>query len=290
LVTAIHADKLFADWISTRRVGHDREVPLVEAIADQIDFSDALLLSGGETEVSAAAEFLSCLNSRAEILARSEVTSEWVRQLAARDFSAERTANGAVWRLGLQFAKHALPGQVFRRNRPFHPERFYQLVRRWPEELLRTEGTAWIASETDVAFTITQAGPRLFDCSGDGYWLATLPEDELHQARKDHPEAFAHWNLETGDRMTELAFVWESPESRMNRADDFFHELERCLLSDFEMRLDWTRFRDPFREEREKEWERSEKRRTRKPHFKSLHSVGHNTGETNNGNTQEKDL
>ncbi len=289
-VSAIGTDKLLLDWVSTRRIGLDRQVPLVEAIADQIDFSDALVLSGTEHEKHASAEFLRSLNTRAEILERSDITSEWARQLISREFSAERTANGAVWRLGLQFSKHAQPGQVFRRNRPFHPERFYQLVRRWPEELLRSEGTAWIASETDVAFTITQAGPRLFDCSGDGYWLATLPADELRQAREDHPEAFEHWNPETGDRMTELAFAWDSHVSRRMRSEAFFRELDRCLLSDFEMHLDWSRFRDPFREEREKEWERSEKRRTRKPHFKSLHSVGHHTGEPTNGNTQEKDL
>jgi G3E family GTPase len=289
-VSAMGADRLLHDWVSTRRIGHDRQVPLVEAMADQIDFTDAVVLSGTGLETPAAAEFLRSLNTRAEILGRSEVTSEWARQLTSRDFLSERTANGAVWRLGLQFSKHAQPGQVFRRARPFHPERFYQLVRRWPEQLLRSEGIAWIASETDVAFTITQAGPRLFDCSGDGYWLATLPADELQQARQEHPEAFQHWNPETGDRMTELAFAWDCHESRLLHSESFFSELDRCLLSDFEMHLDWTRFRDPFREEREKEWARSEKRRTRKPHFKSLHSVGHHTGEPTNGNTQEKDL
>jgi hypothetical protein len=179
---------------------------------------------------------------------------------------------------------------VFRSPRPLHPERFFELVRRWPEELLRSEGIAWIASEPDLAFTITQAGPRLFDCSGNGQWLATLSGDELKQAREDHPEAFEYWNPTTGDRMTELAFAWESPSARETRSPAFFQELQHCLLSDFEMRLDWTRFRDPFREEREKEWARLEKRRARRPYFKPLHVVGHHTGEPINGNPQEKDL
>lgn len=289
-ITVVHSERLFDDWVSTRRILPGSEVPMVEALADQIDFSDFMILAGASDQGFLASDFLRRLNNRSEFLSESDLSVNKVGPVLSCDFDPEKTANGAVWRTHLHSVDRAKKKNCFRRTRPFHPQRFFDLIRRWPEGILRCEGTAWIASESDVAFTITQVGPKLFDCSGDGYWLATLSPEELREVRGTNPDIFENWHPETGDRMTELAFVWESDGVSQDDVDSFLSELEGCVLSDFELRLDWARFRDPFREEREKEWARAEKRKSRRPHSRPIHVVNGYFEGDRNGNTQEKDI
>jgi G3E family GTPase len=129
---------------------------------------------------------------------------------------------------------------LFQSRRPFHPERLQKLLAEWPEAILRTEGTLWVASHPTTAFHMSQVGPNSFELAGEGEWLALLPPGEIRALRQEHPELFETWDPQHGDRQNELVFVWEDEEH-----PEFHAALARCVLGDFELRRDWTRPETP---------------------------------------------
>ncbi|WP_247002361.1 CobW family GTP-binding protein [Halosolutus gelatinilyticus] len=92
---------------------------------------------------------------------------------------------------------------VFRRRRPFHPDRFASFLRDLPSEIVRAKGTAWLAGN-EMRVAIAQAGPSI-RAAAKGPWIASLPEIERDMYRSNRPNL--EWNDEHGDRLTELVFI-----------------------------------------------------------------------------------
>ncbi|ADD04430.1 CobW domain protein [Natrialba magadii ATCC 43099] len=92
---------------------------------------------------------------------------------------------------------------VYRSRRPFHPERFAAFLRTLPESVVRSKGTAWVAS-SDMQLTLSHAGSssRL---TAAGPWIADLPDLERDLYRSNRPEL--EWDDDVGDRQTELVFI-----------------------------------------------------------------------------------
>jgi G3E family GTPase len=119
---------------------------------------------------------------------------------------------------------------TYRRRRPFHPERFAEFLRELPPEVVRSKGTVWIAgNETRV--TIGHAGPSI-RATGQGPWIASLPEVEREMFRSNRPEL--EWHDEHGDRRTELVCIGTDYDEEELRA-----ALEDALLTDEEGDIDF---------------------------------------------------
>ena len=119
--------------------------------------------------------------------------------------------------------------------------RLNALIEEWPENILRSYGTLWIASHPDMALTLNHIGPAGFFISIEGYWVATLDPHEREAALLEHQKLELSWDSKVGDCMNELAFV-----SQENLDHSWSQALYHCLLTDLEMKMDWSRFPNPF--------------------------------------------
>jgi G3E family GTPase len=163
-------------------------------------------------------------------------------------FDFEKASQAAGWIKELneehtpETEEYGISSFVYRRRRPFHPERFMNWLENWPVEVVRAKGFFWLASRNDMCGLLSQAGTSIM-IQGAGEWVAVYPETERQQILKEDPELLAKWDETYGDRMTELVFIGID----MNR-QEIETSLDECLLTDEEMKQDWETFLDPLPE------------------------------------------
>ncbi|MER7489967.1 GTP-binding protein [Streptomyces sp. NPDC126497] len=118
---------------------------------------------------------------------------------------------------------------VWRRHRPFHPERLYQALEDLCCAAARSRGRFWLADRPDTLLAWDAAGGALCVESA-GPWLASLPDAAWEMVPPVRRAAAAlDWHPEHGDRCQHLVFT--SPG--LDR-DGLARVLESCLLTDAE--------------------------------------------------------
>ncbi|WP_159771080.1 CobW family GTP-binding protein [Streptomyces sp. HM190] len=140
--------------------------------------------------------------------------------------------------------EHGVTTFVWRRHRPFHPERLYAALEDLCCAAARSRGRFWLAERPDTLLHWDAAGGALCVESA-GPWLASLPDaawDMVPPVRR--AAAALDWHPEHGDRCQHLVFT--SPG--LDR-DGLERLLESCLLTDAEYaagRESWERLPRPF--------------------------------------------
>ncbi|MEU8649636.1 GTP-binding protein [Streptomyces sp. NPDC048737] len=118
---------------------------------------------------------------------------------------------------------------VWRRHRPFHPERLYQALEDLCCAAARSRGRFWLADRPDTLLAWDAAGGALCVESA-GPWLASLPDAAWEMVPPVRRAAAAlDWHPEHGDRCQHLVFT--SPG--LDR-DGLARVLDSCLLTDAE--------------------------------------------------------
>lgn len=257
MVTVVDANRFWHDFSSgenllDRKQGTDendtREV--VDLLIDQIEFANVIVLNkkdlvDGEVfpELKAV---LQKLNPGARIFesSHSQVRMEEVLDTGIFDF--EEASQGAGWIKELneehipETEEYGISSFVYRRKRPFHPERWVNWLEEWPEEIVRAKGFFWLATRNDMAGLLSQAGPSIM-LQAAGNWVASYPESEINQILSEEPELQSKWDSEFGDRMTELVIIGVQMD-----LDEIVATLDQCLLTEEEMSMDWSDFSDPL--------------------------------------------
>ncbi|MFF7353994.1 MULTISPECIES: CobW family GTP-binding protein [Streptomyces] len=125
--------------------------------------------------------------------------------------------------------EHGVSTLVWRRERPFHPQRLYAALEDLTRAAARSRGRFWLADRPDTLLSWDAAGGALCVESA-GPWLAALPEAawELVPAER-RVAASLDWHPEHGDRRQHLTFT--SPG--LDRAG-LAALLDSCLLTDDE--------------------------------------------------------
>jgi G3E family GTPase len=124
---------------------------------------------------------------------------------------------------------HGVATLVWRRRRPFHPERLYAALEDLTCAAARSRGRFWLAGKGDTLLHWDAAGGALC-VEGAGPWLAALPDaawDLVPPVRR--AAAALDWHPEHGDRCQHLVFT--SPG--LDR-DGLERLLDSCLLTDAE--------------------------------------------------------
>ena len=256
MITVVDGFRFYDDYQSgesllDRKQGTDesdiREVS--DLLIDQIEFADILLLNKTdllEPEYVVELEaLLKKLNPEAKIIqtVNSQVELETILNTGLFDFEKASQAAGWIKELNEEHIpeteEYGISSFVYRRSKPFHPERFKTWLDNWPGEIVRAKGFFWLASRNDMAGLISQAGASIM-IQGAGEWVASYSEEEKRQTLEEEPELLERWDETFGDRMTELVFIGiEMEQKQIERS------LDTCLLTEKEMNEDWSKLADP---------------------------------------------
>lgn len=256
MVTVVDANRFWEDYASgesllERQMANDendtREV--IDLLIDQIEFANVILLNKTDLvhpeDVKELRALIHQLNPEALIYETEHSKIEMDKILNTQLFDFEKASQSAGWLKELnnehtpETEEYGINSFVYRRKRPFHPERFMHFLENFSLDVIRSKGFFWLASRNNMCGLISQAGNSL-QIQGAGEWVATLSEEEIALEMQEDPSLKYKWD-EFGDRQTEIVFIG----IEMNQ-DQITKDLDVCLLTEDEMKMDWSAFNDPL--------------------------------------------
>ncbi|WP_078410931.1 GTP-binding protein [Priestia abyssalis] len=257
MVTVVDANRFWHDFASGESLLDRKEATdetdtreVVDLLIDQIEFANVILLNKidlvAEEDVVELKAVLQKLNPEARIIETDHARLPLDHVLNTHLFDFEKASQSAGWIKELnsehtpETEEYGISSFVYRRRLPFHPERFMNWLEDWPVEVVRAKGFIWIASRNNMSALLSQAGPSII-FQGAGEWIAAYPEEERAQMLKEEPELLERWHEVYGDRMTELVMIGID----MNQAE-IEKSLDACLLTEEELKEDWSSFKDPL--------------------------------------------
>ena len=260
MVTVVDAYNFLKDYGSAdslrsrgESLGEGDERSVVDLLVDQIEFCDVLILNKvdliDEAQKAQLLAMLHTLNPRARLVISQfgQVPLDAVLNTGLFDFDNAARAPGWLKELRGEHTpeteEYGITSFVFRARRPFHPQRFWQLMQHGLEGVIRAKGYFWLASRPEYAGAWSQAGGVTRQGLG-GMWWVSVPE---HRWPTD-PDALAliqsKWIDGIGDARQELVFIGMEMNEDALRA-----RLNAALLTDAEMAKGprkWRRYSDPL--------------------------------------------
>jgi G3E family GTPase len=258
MVTVVDAYRFWSDFSSgeslmdrKQDVGEGDAREVVDLLIDQIEFCDVLILNKcdrvGEKELDDLEKVLKALQPKAKLIRSIHGKVDPAAILNTGLFNFEEASRSAGWIQEMEKEHHVpeteeygISSFVYERTRPFHPGRLMKWMSNWPEQVVRAKGIVWLASRNDMAQNFSQAGPSI-QFGPAGRWVATLPESMHAEIFRDNPDIQKNWNDTYGDRINKIVLIGMSLDRPALSG-----ELDRCLLTEDEMDLEWSAFRDDF--------------------------------------------
>ncbi|RCX20342.1 G3E family GTPase [Fontibacillus phaseoli] len=259
MVTVVDAYRFWHDFGSGETLldrgqatGEEDTRDVVDLLIDQIETCDVLILNKsdlvGDEELEELKGVLRKLQPTAKLITSSNGIVDPKEILNTGLFDFEKASLSAGWIKELQKEEHTpeteeygIGSFVYRRSKPFHPERLAKVLENWPVEVVRAKGTVWLAvKHDDLAASLSQAGPSI-QFGPSGRWVAALPEEERQEVFRMEPEVLAKWDSVWGDRMNEIVLIGiDMDRSELER------NLDDCLLTEEELKMDWSGFNNPL--------------------------------------------
>lgn len=257
MITVVDAFRFWTDYESgeslfeRKQTDDEHDVRDVsDLLIDQIEFANILLISKTDLVTAEFLEafkgFLRKMNPDAILIPINKGVVPPSEILNQNLFDFEQASQSAGWIKELneehvpETDEYGISSFVYRRKRPFHPERWNAWLNEFPQEIIRSKGFFWLATRNKMAGLLSQAGNSL-QFQGAGYWIAALSKAEQRQVMAEDETIAARWDDVHGDRQTEM--VWIGLD--MDR-DEIEAQLDECLLTDEEMNSDWTTLSDPL--------------------------------------------
>lgn len=260
MVTVVDAFNFLRDYSSQDSIqsrgeslGEEDARTVVDLLIEQIEFCDVLVLNKidliSEPERERLMAILNSLNPRARIETAEfgKVPLERVLNTGLFDFEEASRAPGWLQELRgthtPETEEYGIGNFVYRARRPFHPQRFLELVEsEWPG-VVRSKGFFWLANFPTLAGSWSQAG-AVARYHVAGYWWVSMPPERW----PEDPETVAlikeKWDERVGDARQELVLIGMDMDEAALRA-----RFDACLLSDEEMASGpstWTTWTNPF--------------------------------------------
>ncbi|TMW72085.1 GTP-binding protein [Alteribacter natronophilus] len=223
---------------------------VVDLLTDQVEFSDVIVLNKADKipsdELVHLQAVLKKLNPEARMVTSVYGNVDLSSVLDTGLFDFEKASQAAGWIKELneehvpETEEYGISSFVYRRRRPFHPERLMRWLENWPKEVIRAKGFFWAATRNHTAGLLSQAGGSI-TISSAGEWLASYSDQELEELFAEDPELKKGWEEPYGDRANEIVFIGiEMKEEKVSTS------LDACLLTDDELKQDWSSFADPL--------------------------------------------
>jgi len=250
-VTVVDAHQFWTTFDSTESLmDGDTEKDLGNLLVEQIEFCDVLLLNKcdlvDEETLEEIEAMLEVLQPRAEIVRTEHGNVDPELVLDTGRFDLEEASQSAGWLQELREPhesaeeEHGITSFVYSSRRPFHPERFAELLDSFPTNVVRSKGHFWLAGREEIALGLNVAGQSI-RITPAGRWIAALPAEEREAYVEANPELAEVWNETWGDRGTQLVLIGTEMDHETLRGD-----LDDATLTDKEMDADWDAFQDRF--------------------------------------------
>ncbi len=260
MVTVVDAYNFIRDYGSSDLLGERGESlgeedtrTVVDLLVEQIEFCDVIVVNKadlvGEDDLARLIAILGTLNPRAKIeLAQfGKVALDSVLDTGLFDFDAASAAPGWLKKMRGEHIpetiEYGISSFAYQARRPFHPQRFWDLIHSEWSGVVRSKGFFWLASRPEIAGSWSQAGGACRH-GATGYWWDAVPQEHWPQDEAYRVQIAAKLQGDWGDRRQELVFIGINMDEAEIRA-----ALDGCLLSDAEMALGqagWVNFPDPF--------------------------------------------
>jgi len=265
MVTVVDAFNFLKDYSSIdslqqrgESLGEQDERTVVDLLIDQIEFCDVILLNKidliDQAQQDQLIAILKTLNPRAriEIAQFGKIALDKILNTQLFDFDEAAQAPGWLKELRGEHTpeteEYGISSFVYRARRPFHPERFYDLVQaEWPG-VVRSKGFFWLAAEPTLAYSWSQAGAMARHGLA-GYWWAAVAEEDWPSDLASIEQIKKNWDARTGDARQELVLIGMQMDEQA-----LIQRLDTCLLNDEEMALGaqvWQRWSNPFKQDDE---------------------------------------
>jgi G3E family GTPase len=262
MVTVVDAVNFLVDYDEAKSLqdsgeslGEEDERSVTDLLVEQVEFADVILISKTDmvdvAKVEQLTAVLKTLNTDARIvpIQNGNVNIDDVLNTSLFDFERAQQAPG--WPKEMrgehvpETEEYGIGSFSYLARRPFHPERFHQLLHNTEEygKLIRSKGFFWLASRPEFAGQWSQAGGMARYGFAGLFWKAVPKKD--WPTDKDYLESIEKsWAEPFGDMRQELVFIGQGLNKlAMTKA------LDDCLLDDETMlkgRAFWETLPDPF--------------------------------------------
>ncbi len=265
MVTVVDAFNFFrdfaeADYIRDRgeSLGEGDERTVVDLLVDQIEFADVILVSRADlvspSHMGRVIGVLKTLNTEAKIvpIAHGQIPTSEIMGTGLFDMEKAQRSPGWIKELMGEHVpeteEYGISSFVYRARRPFHPERFWQVIHQtWPG-VLRSKGFFWLATRMNWIGEWHQAGGAC-RYGHAGTWWCTAPRDYWPDDEEALRRILSNMQEPYGDRRQEIVIIG----IEMNRPA-IISLLDSALLTDEEYAQGpeaWAKFYDPFDSHRE---------------------------------------
>jgi len=260
MVTVVDAYNFFrdiseAEYIRDRgeSLGDEDDRTVVDLLVDQIEFADVILVSKTDmvdpTTLGRIVGVLKTLNTGARVIPIQSGEVPLSEVMGTGLFDMEKAQMSPGWIKELmgehvpETEEYGISSFVYRARRPFHPQRFWQVINRgWPG-VVRSKGFFWLATRMNWIGEWHQAGGACRYGHAGTRWCTAprnyWPDDEDARKRilKQMQEPY-------GDRRQEIVLIGIGMDKAGLTA-----MLDSSLLTDEEYALgpeEWSKFPDPF--------------------------------------------
>ena len=261
MVTVVDGLNFFKDYVESQslkernlELGVEDERTITDLLISQIEFADIILLNKvdlmkDEQDKERLKAILQKINPRANIVEthKSQVLLEKILNTNLFDFEVAMNSPGWMQELrgqeSTETEEYGIGSFVFREKRPFHPQRLMEFFSDLSEDIIRSKGFFWVASNPDYVGLWSQAG-LVSTIENSGFWLASLDRNEWELDETELKKVEANWDEVFGDRVQELVFIGQE----MNRTE-IIGKLQNALLNDEELKLGkeaWANSESPF--------------------------------------------
>lgn len=137
-----------------------------DLLVDQIEIADVIILNKmemlKEIDKIELISFMKKLNGNAEIIETSCSNVDLNKVLNTGKFDFDKVSQSAGWIKELnedhvpETEEYGITSFVFRRQKPFHPERLMTWMENWPAEVVRAIGFIWGASRNYFLLVLCQ--------------------------------------------------------------------------------------------------------------------------------------
>ncbi len=257
MVTVVDAPNFLNDFSTMetlddrqQAVGEEDERTIVDLLSDQVEFADVILVNKtdlvSKEKLHTVHGMIRALNPKAIIHDTIESHVPLKSVLGTGLYDEDKASETEGWLDSLvehtpETEEYGISNFIYERRVPFHPERFFNCLKKeWPG-VIRSKGVFWLATRLKMAGFWSQAGAvARHQCAGH-FWAA-VPKDHW-------PEERAHiervWKGANGDCRQEIVLIGRN----MDR-EALIAMLDSCLLTEDEIATDerkWHKtFKDPF--------------------------------------------